>query len=214
MSDLLDLYDRLFARYGPQHWWPAESDVEMVVGAFLVQNTAWANAEKAVSALKAADRLRVEALDALTRDELAELIRSSGFHRQKAARIKGFVAHLAQRHGGSLERLLARPTADLRAELLSLDGVGPETADSIVLYAARQPSFVVDAYTRRLFYRLGWSERPTYETIQARCHQELPRDSALFNEFHALIVRHAVVHCRARPRCAGCPLLDRCARRN
>jgi endonuclease III related protein len=182
----------------------------MIVGAFLVQNTAWSNVEKAIARLKTAGMLSPEAIQRTSEGELAGLIRSSGYFRQKAKKVKAFVAHLFARHGGSLERLLSQDAGALRQELLALHGVGPETADSIVLYAANQPIFVVDAYTRRLLDRLGLLRQPTYDAVQAYCHARLPLDAPLFNELHALIVRHSVVHCRARPICAGCPLLDVC----
>lgn len=208
---LPDVYDRLVQAYSPQHWWPADSAFEMIVGAFLVQNTAWTNAERAIGRLRDAGRLSPEAMQETAEADLAELIRPSGFFRQKARRLKSFVTHLSERHGGSLDALFNQDPLDLRRELLGLHGVGPETADSIVLYAARKPIFVVDAYTRRLFDRLGILPAPSYDTVQRLAHATLPGDTTIFNEFHALIVRHSIVHCRATPRCGGCPLLERCA---
>lgn len=208
---LLHVYDLLLDAYGPQRWWPAESRLEMIVGAFLTQNTAWTNVEKAMARLKAAGALSVEALRARPVDDLAELIRPSGYFRQKAKHLKMFVAHLDAHHQGSLDALLAQETGALRRELLGLTGVGPETADSIVLYAAGRPTFVVDAYTRRLFDRLGLLDRPTYEEVQAYCHARLPTDAARWNEFHALIVRLGAERCGARARCLGCPLRPICA---
>ena len=207
---LAGLYDALLDAYGPQHWWPADSAFEMIVGAFLTQNTAWTNVEKAIGRLKMADKLSLAGIRGLRDDELGELIRPSGYFRQKARRLKAFVEYLDRAHGGSLEHLLSQDAADLRRELLGLHGVGPETADSIVLYAAGRPSFVVDAYTRRLFDRLGVLPRPTYDEVQSYCQERLPADAPYFNEFHALIVRHCADRCQARPRCPGCPLAQIC----
>lgn len=209
-SSLSDVYDRLLEAHGPQHWWPAESDFEMIVGAFLVQNTAWKNAALAIRQLREAEALSPEAIQRIETEELEGLIRSSGSFRQKAERLKGFVGHLYERHGGSLDHLLGQEAATLRAELLGLRGVGPETADSIALYAARHPMFVADAYSRRLFDRLGLLRQPTYEEVQEFVHLELPREAERYNELHALIVRHCVARCRAQPHCPGCPLYDRC----
>lgn len=208
--DLSTLFDLLHGYYGPQHWWPAESDFEMIVGAFLTQNTSWTNVEKAVQALREVGWLTPSAIRNADEVSLAERLRPAGCFRQKAKRIKGFVAHLDERNGGELGRLFAQDTLALRAELLGLEGVGPETADCIVLYAARLPIFVVDAYTRRLFDRLGVLNQPTYDEAQKLAHASLPPDAARFNEFHALIVRHAKAHCRAKPRCVGCPLAEVC----
>ncbi len=208
--DLGELFRRLSQAYGPQGWWPAETAEEMIVGAILVQNTAWRNVEKALASLKAADRLSLRAIDQTPLDELAALIRSSGFYREKAKKLKAFAAHVHTRYAGNLAALLAGEPRELRRELLALRGIGPETADSIILYAAGQPIFVVDAYTRRLFARLGLPVASEYDAIQRYCHERLATDARLFNEYHALIVRHAVVHCRARPRCAGCPLAEVC----
>lgn len=207
---LRELYDRLLQTYGPQHWWPADSNFEMIVGAFLVQSTAWTNAEQAIARLRETGRLSPVGIQETAEADLAELIRPSGFFRQKARRLKRFVAHLMERHGGCLNAFLNQEPFELRHELLGLHGIGPETADSILLYAARKPIFVVDAYTRRLFDRLGILRAPSYDEVQRSAHAVLPRDVALFNEFHALIVRHSIVHCRASPRCRGCPLIQGC----
>jgi endonuclease III related protein len=146
-------YYELFRRWGPQHWWPAESRFEMVVGAYLTQNTAWTNVEKALANLREARLLSVAGIRRVPLAELERLIRPAGYFRQKAKRLKAFVAHLDRRNGGSLNRLLSQPTSELREELLSLNGIGPETADSILLYAGNHPAFVVDAYTRRILAR-------------------------------------------------------------
>ncbi len=211
---LLTLYERLHAHYGPQGWWPAETPFEMAIGAILTQATAWANVERAIANLKAAAALSPAALAALPEEELAALIRPAGYFRAKARKLKAFVSVLADEFGGELGRLLALPTAQLRARLLAIYGVGPETADSIALYAGGHPLFVVDAYTRRLFHRLGWAaERATYDELQSLFAAHLPAEAPLFNEYHALIVRHGKEVCRRRPRCACCVLADLCPSR-
>lgn len=207
---LTELYERLFRFYGPQHWWLAEGTFEMIVGAILTQNTSWKNVERAIARLKETGNLSPEAIARMPSEELAELIRSSGFFRMKARKLKAFVEHLEAHHNGRLESLFDRDASELRRELLGIHGIGPETADSIVLYGAGKPTFVVDAYTCRLFERLGLLSGPTYDHVQQFCHENLPTDAPLFNEFHALIVRHSVVHCRKRPLCAGCPLVAHC----
>jgi len=204
---LLAIYEALLARYGPQGWWPADSPFEVMLGAILTQNTNWRNVEKAIANLKGAGMLDAAKIAALAPDRLAELIRSAGFFRQKAARIQRFCRFYLDCGGeAGLKRL-----ADPREALLALNGIGPETADSILLYALQHPVFVVDAYTRRIFARLGLTDaKATYARLQAYFEARLPRDARLFNEYHALIVAHAKQHCRAEPICRGCPLRPRC----
>jgi len=222
-------YRRLYAAYGAQGWWPttprgAESPAyypgrgakisereraEICVGAVLAQNTNWSNAEKALAALHRAEIWALKDLEKLTPRSLAGLIRSSGYFRQKAKKLKAFAVHAASR-GKTLSRWLSAPLPELRSELLGLWGVGPETADSILLYAGGRPAFVVDAYTRRLAARLGWLRRPDYAAAQEYLVSRLPKSTRLYNEFHALVVRLAKEHCRATPRCGGCPLQDGC----
>lgn len=204
---LLRLYDRLLRRYGPQGWWPARTTFEVVVGAILTQGTAWVNVERALARLRAAGLLEPRALGRVRLGRLARLVRPAGYYRVKAGRLRAFLRHLSRRHGGSLRRLLRQPADALRRELLGVPGVGPETADSILLYAAHRPVFVVDAYTRRILgrHRLAPPDAD-YATLQALFMAHLPRDPALFNEYHALLVRLAKEHCRPRPRCEGCPL--------
>jgi endonuclease-3 related protein len=205
---LFRLYDALLRRFGPQGWWPARSAFEGVVGAILTQGTAWANVERAIAALRRAGGLRRGELQRLPPRRLAMLVRSSGFYRVKAGRLHAFLRHLARRHAGRLRRFLRQPAPALRAELLSIPGIGPETADSILLYAAGRPVFVVDAYTRRILSRhrvvapdVGYAE------LRALLMDHLPRDPALFNEYHALLVRVAKEYCRASvARCTECPL--------
>jgi len=210
---LLDIFQRLLEHFGPQQWWPADTPLEMVIGAILTQNTNWINVEKALANLRRANALSVAALDNLDEASLQGLIRSSGFFRQKAARLKQFVRHLRRVHQGDLDLMLAQEMARLRNELLSLKGIGPETADSIILYAGRQPTFVIDAYTVRLLQRLGLIDGdPGYESLRSAFMQALPNDDRLFNEFHALIVRTGKGYCtRQSPGCSGCPLRSICA---
>ncbi len=204
---LLEIFDRLFRRYGPRHWWPAETPFEVCVGAILTQNTSWGNVEKAIANLKRAKLLSPQALSNIPVERLAEVIRPAGFFNVKAKRLKGFVDRLFARYDGSLDRLFAEEWHGLRAELLAVPGIGPETCDAILLYAGGKPSFVVDAYTRRLFAGLGLvREDVGYEELRALFMDNLPPDPVLFNEYHALIVEHGKEHCRKRPRCAGCSL--------
>ncbi len=208
---LLDVYRRLLAAYGPQHWWPGESAFEVIVGAVLTQSAAWANVEKALVNLKSAGVLSPEGLHALDEGEVARLIRPSGYFNAKARKLKAFVEMLHDRFAGDLSRLLALPMSELRALLLSTHGIGPETADSIVLYAAGQPSFVIDAYTRRVFSRVGvMTVADTYEAWRRLFMAALPADAMFFNEYHALIVAHGKAVCRKAPRCGECVLREVC----
>lgn len=204
---LLRLYDRLLDRYGPQGWWPARSRAEVVIGAILGQNAAWRNAAQAIGRLRRARALDLETILALSPTRLAGLIRPSGTYRVKARRLRALARHVRVRHGGRLDRFLAQPLPTLRAELRAIPGIGDETADAIALYAAGRPVFVVDAYTRRILarHRLVRAE-VGYAALQALLMAHLPHDPALFNEFHALLVRVAKEHCRVRPDCRGCPL--------
>jgi endonuclease III related protein len=208
---LMDIHDRLYAAYGPQHWWPGDSVFEVVAGAILTQSAAWTNVERALGNLKAAEALSPEGIDELPEAELARLIRPSGYYNAKARKLKEFVGLLDREYGGDLEGLLASPTHELREALLGTHGIGPETADSILLYAAGRPVFVIDAYTRRIFSRLGFvSERDAYDGWQRLFAQSLPFDVRLFNEYHALIVRHGKDACRKHPACRECPLSSIC----
>jgi len=208
---LIDAYRRLYAAYGPQGWWPGETPFEVIVGAILTQSAAWTNVEKAIANLKAAGALSPEGLRAIGDAELAGLIRPSGYFNAKARKLKAFLGLLDESFSGDLQRLLATPAAELRRLLLGTHGIGPETADSIVLYAAGQPVFVIDAYTRRVFSRLGLApEAATYDGWQELFTRALPPDAALCNEYHALIVRLGKEVCRKTPRCGACPLLPVC----
>ena len=201
-------YHALFRAFGPQHWWPGETRFEVVVGAILTQSTAWANVEKAIQNLKQAGALSARAMEELPEHRLAELIRPSGYYRQKARKLKAFLAHLRRRHGGSLARMFGQQTGLLRRELLEVYGIGEETADSILLYAGGHPVFVVDAYTRRILERHELiSPGASYQDLQNLFQREIPRRAPIYNEFHALLVAAGKRHClRREPRCEGCPL--------
>jgi endonuclease-3 related protein len=229
-------YIALLARYGPQNWWPARSRFEVIVGAYLTQNTNWSNVEKALFNLRRARKLSVNAMRALPMEELEALVLPSGYFRQKARNLKTFIAFLDSQYSGSLNRMFAQPTEKLRAELLELNGVGPETADSILLYAGNHPVFVVDAYTRRVLLRHGIiGQKTNYEEIRSMIEHAISSSEAEslvvravvadprhpvsrmsssarssraqhYNELHALIVRVGNYYCRTKPICEGCPL--------
>lgn len=208
---LLDIYNRLFAAYGPQHWWPAEEPFEVMVGAILTQSAAWRNVEKAIANLKAAGALSPALLRRLSLPEIAALIRPSGYYNAKARKLKALAAWLGANYGDDIARMSTQGTEKLRTQLLSVYGVGPETADSIILYAATQPVFVIDAYTRRIISRLGLSpEVQSYATYQAFFMNNLPADVRLFNEYHALLVRLGKDVCRKQPLCERCCLCHLC----
>jgi len=205
---LAQFYRVLFEELGPQHWWPGRTPFEVIVGAILTQSTAWSNVEKAIVNLRGEKLLTPRAMQAVPLARLAALVRPSGYFRQKARRLKAFVKFLRREYAGSLQRMFATPTAVLREQLLAVHGIGPETADSILLYAGKHPSFVVDAYTRRVLARHGLaSEKIKYEEMQAMFTAQLPRHAQLFNEYHALLVHVGKTWCRPRdPQCAVCPL--------
>jgi endonuclease-3 related protein len=206
---LRSLYRRLLAAYGPQHWWPAETPFEVMVGAVLTQNTAWTNVERAIGNLRSAARLSPEGVLGMSPDELARCLRPSGYFNVKADRLRAFCSAL-QAVGGEAG-LAALPTPALRHALLAIHGIGPETADDILLYAFERPVFVIDAYTRRLLARTGLATGAEgYEVLRQAFERALGPDVALFNEFHALIVRHAKTACAPRPRCRGCCLAGSC----
>lgn len=212
LSDRLgEVYERLYEAYGPQRWWPGDSPFEVIVGAVLTQSAAWTNVEKALASLKAAGALTPEGMERLSEAELARLVRPAGYFNAKARKLKEFLATLRKAYGGDLDRMLAAPAGELRERLLATHGIGPETADSVLLYAAGRSAFVVDAYARRLLGRLGVEpQRDSYEAWQRMFEGALEPDAALFNEYHALIVRHGKERCRRKPLCEGCPLLMLC----
>jgi len=211
MATFRTVHDTLYAAFGSQHWWPAQTPFEVAVGAVLTQNTAWTNVERAIANLHRAQLLSTEAMLAVPEAELAEHIRPAGYFNVKARRLKALCQFLREAADGRLEDLAGEATADLRRRLLGVNGVGEETADSILLYALHHPVFVVDAYTRRIFERLELLESGlSYTGIQARFEAALPRDRALFNEYHALIVALGKDYCKPNPRCGGCPLRPQC----
>lgn len=206
------VHQTLSTHFGPLHWWPADTPFEVVVGAILTQNTAWSNVEKAIKNLKEADALAPKKIAILPVKTLEELIKPAGFFRQKALRLQDFAVYLRDQWRGSLTDLCSGPLHDARARLLSRPGIGPETADSILLYAVERPSFVVDAYTRRIFERLGiLTGGEKYEEIRRIFMQSLAMDTKLYNEYHAQIVQLAKTCCRKnKPTCAVCPLEQEC----
>jgi len=211
---LIAIYKRLYNYFGPRHWWPADTPFEVIVGAILTQNVAWKNVEQAIANLKAAGLLDAEAMYRATAAELEPLIRPAGYYRTKAKKLKAFVEHLWQRYNGSLSAMFSRPLAELRPEILAIYGIGPETADAILCYAGNYPIMVMDAYTRRVFSRLGFfDEKITYQRMQEFFMANLPQDQYLYNEYHALIDGLANQLCRKnRPECSKCPLEDICPR--
>ncbi|MHC4518205.1 MAG: endonuclease III domain-containing protein [Planctomycetota bacterium] len=206
-EQLHEIYQLLLAAFGPQHWWPGETQFEIIVGAILTQNTSWANVVKAINNLKAADRLEPDKLHALDAPELEELIRPAGYFRLKTKRLRNFLRWLCDDYDGNLDALDSLDTRRLRAELLGVSGIGPETADSILLYAFDRPVFVVDAYTARVAVRHGLIEPDIgYEQLQYLFESNLEADVPLFNEFHALLVCVGKDFCKPRPKCPPCPL--------
>jgi endonuclease-3 related protein len=201
-------FETLSATLGPMHWWPGRTRFEIIVGAILTQNTAWSNVEKAIRNLRRERLLTPRAIHLVSLPRLTKLIRSSGYFRQKALKLKAFVRFLRDEHGGSLARMFRTPTPVLREQLLGVFGIGRETADSILLYAGNHPIFVVDAYTHRIFGRHGLDAPPhDYERVRRLVEASLPRDAGVYNEFHAQLVNVGKYWCRSRePRCGECPL--------
>src|SRR5512147_2396983 len=205
---LMAVYRTLYEAYGPQHWWPAETPFEVMVGAVLTQNTAWSNVEKAIASLKRERLMTPAGLNRTPGRRLAALIRPSGYYNIKARRLKNLAGFIRDRYSGSLRRMLSSDPEELRNGLLQVNGIGPETADSILLYAANVPSFVVDAYTKRVFSRHGLiPPEADYYAVQKTFKDSLPADASLYNEFHALIVAVSKQYCRKKtPLCTSCPL--------
>src|SRR5881296_4550837 len=204
-------YSVLFEVLGPQGWWPGKTPFEVCVGAILTQNTAWVNVEQAIENLRREELLTPGALERVSSAKLARLIRSSGYFRQKARKLKAFVRFLRKEYGGSLPRMFRTPTAELRKKLLGVPGIGPETADCILLYAGGHPVFVVDAYTRRIGGRIGLFRTGEYRAIQQYFEEQVHRDLMTYQEYHALLVRHAKTLCRrVKPACAECPVESLC----
>jgi len=208
---LLSIYRRLLAHFGPQHWWPAREPFEIIVGAILTQSAAWGNVEKAIANLRAAKALSPGALRRLPLSKLATLVHPCGYYNAKALKLKSFAYWLGNHYDDDLGRLFANDTYDLRQQLLSIHGIGQETADSIILYAANKPIFVIDAYTRRIINRIGLApDRNSYAAYQALFMEHLPPDTGLFNEYHALLVCLGKNVCRSRPLCQQCCLNNIC----
>ncbi len=203
-----EYFNSLFTAFGPQHWWPGKTQFEAIVGAILTQNTSWTNVERAISNLRGAGLLSPTAMEKAPMRRLESMIRSSGYFRQKARKLKAFCEFLRAEYGGSLKRMFETPTIVLRVKLLGVFGIGPETADSILLYAGEHPVFVVDAYTKRMLSRHGWTqEKVKYDDVRWMFEREFPGDVKRFNEFHALIVNAGKNFCRTHdPLCGECPL--------
>jgi len=202
------IYRSLYGHYGPRHWWPGDTKLEIIVGAILTQNTAWTNVEKAVKNLKKEKVLTVKKLSSISEKKLSRLIRPAGYYNIKARRIKNFLRFLNNFYGGNIRRMFRTRTDSLRNELLAVNGIGPETADSILLYAGEKPVFVVDAYTKRIFSRHGYiKESANYDEVQEFFLKRLPLNAGMFNEFHALIVELGKKLCRRKkPLCNICPI--------
>jgi endonuclease-3 related protein len=211
-ASLTWVFESLLRQHRPQHWWPGESRFEIMIGAILVQNTSWKNVETSIRRLHLEGLMSPAALRAVAENDLAEVIYSCGYYRTKARKLKAFVSFLGERYCDDLDAMARVDMAAMRSELLGIHGIGPETADDILLYALSQPSFVIDAYTRRIFHRLGiFQESDGYETHRRRFMETLPPDVPLYNEYHALIVRHGADVCRRIPRCGSCALRPRCS---
>jgi len=208
---LLKIYGLLFQRYGLQHWWPGDSPFEVMVGAILTQSAVWQNVEKAIINLKTAGVISPSALRKIPTPEFAQLIHPTGYYNAKAFKLQALVRWLRTSCGDDLDRLFALETDFLRRQLLAVHGIGPETADSVLLYAGNKPVFVIDAYTRRIFSRLGLKpEHDTYDDWQIYFTGNLPQNTQLFNEYHALLVCHGKEACRKKPACENCCLREIC----
>jgi len=206
-EQLMTLYERMLRHFGPQHWWPGESPLEIMIGAVLTQNTNWSNVERAVKNLRRENLINIEKLVKIDQSALAELIRPAGYFNIKAKRLRSLIDFVWREYEGDLDRFFNLPIDQLRENLLSVNGVGRETADDIVLYAAGKPTFVVDAYTYRIMVRHRLiAEDDDYEAIKEMFETHLPTDVALFNEYHALLVATGKNFCRKLARCEGCPL--------
>jgi endonuclease-3 related protein len=206
---LLEIYKKLYFFYGPQYWWPGDTSFEIAVGAILTQNTNWTNVERAIKNLKDAKALSAKALHAAQPEKIAQLIRPAGYFNIKAKRLQAFVDFLVDNYGGSMKRMKKEDVETLRKKLLGIHGIGPESADSILLYALGKPVFVIDAYTKRVLSRHGiLNYNASYDEHQSLFHYCLDEDIQLFNEYHALFVRVGKDYCRPKPMCEECPLKD------
>ncbi|MFQ6135964.1 MAG: endonuclease III domain-containing protein [Candidatus Hydrothermarchaeales archaeon] len=205
-KELLDIYDALSKHFGKQNWWPAETPFEVIVGAILTQNTAWQNVVVAIDNLKAMDLLSPDDILNVKGEALEECFRPTGYFRIKAKRLKNFITFLFDEFDGDLDNLFSLSKEELRAKLLGVNGIGPETADSIILYAGEKTTFVIDAYTKRIFGRLSMVGDVGYEELKQFFEDNLPKDVELYKEFHALIVVLGKNYCKAKPLCEECPL--------
>ncbi|HLA00021.1 MAG TPA: hypothetical protein VJZ24_00115 [Thermodesulfovibrionales bacterium] len=207
MNKIIEIYHKLYHAFGSQHWWPGDSPFEIAVGAILTQNTNWANVEKAIASLKNKRALSAKGIHEMKTEKLALFIRPAGYFNVKARRLKAFIHFLINDYHGSMGRMKNEKLDTLRTKLLNVHGIGPETADSILLYALDNPVFVIDAYTKRALSRHSViNHDESYERIQDLFHETLKRDTELFNEYHALFVRLGKTYCRKKPLCDGCPL--------
>src|SRR4030066_1685881 len=207
MKNLRKIYHKLYQTFGPQHWWPGKTPLEIAIGAILTQNTNWGNVEKAIDNLKKQNALSARVIHKMPVRLLSELIRPTGYFNIKAKRLKSFIDFLMNDYHGSMKKMKNEDIHSLKKKLLSINGIGPETADSIILYALEKPVFVIDAYTKRVLSRHGiMNHDASYDTFQGLFHSKLKENIGLYNEYHALFVRLAKENCRTRPLCAGCPL--------
>ena len=207
MNKIIEIYHKLYHAFGPQHWWPGDSPFEIAVGAILTQNTNWTNVEKSIASLKNKRALSAKGIHEMKTEKLALFIRPAGYFNVKARRLKAFIHFLINDYHGSMGRMKNEKLDTLRTKLLNVHGIGPETADSILLYALDNPVFVIDAYTKRALSRHSViNHDESYERIQDLFHETLKRDTELFNEYHALFVRLGKTYCRKKPLCDGCPL--------
>jgi len=210
--DLLSIFNLLLHKFGPRHWWPAESKLEVIIGAILTQNTAWKNVKITISVLKEKDLMNIEKLILIDETVLAEAIRSSGYYNQKAKKIKFFLKFFDEKYNCSFNKISKQEKSTIRNELLRVWGIGEETADSILLYALDIPSFVIDSYTKRIFHRLGYvEENSEYSQLKTFFESRLPIDLYIYNEFHALIDYLAHFICKKTPKCGECPLTNECS---
>ncbi|MFQ5997702.1 MAG: endonuclease III domain-containing protein [Candidatus Bathyarchaeia archaeon] len=209
---LSSIFSNLSEHFGEQHWWPAETSFEVLVGAILTQQTSWRNVEKAIASLKLQNLMTPQAIASIRESKLQELVKPAGFFRQKAQRLQHLCKYLANQYNGDLPRFFDKPIESLKRELLALEGVGPETADSMILYGAEKPTFVIDAYTIRFLKRFGLIEVGKYETVKNFLESYIPLDLNRYKEYHALIVELCKTYCKSRPRCGECPLKGDCVR--
>lgn len=211
MNGLMDIYNLLLSAYGKRNWWPAKTPFEMIIGAILTQNTAWTNVEKAIENFE--DRLSPEFIETASHEEIADIIRPSGYYNQKAIRLKAITAWF-KKYSYDIKNAQKFDGETLRRELLEVKGVGRETADSILTYALDKPFFVVDAYTKRILYRIGYDIPKNYDDLRLEIEKSIPKDLYIYNEFHALIVYHAKCYCKKIPICNGCSLESLCKKRD